>query len=51
MTREPFQPVRLYYSIPGRSFVTERLRDLNCVVEAPAERCWQWLYHAEVASL
>jgi hypothetical protein len=51
MTREPFQPVRLYYSIPGRSFVTERLRNLKCVVEAPAERCWQWLYHAEAASL
>ncbi|MEW6745106.1 MAG: hypothetical protein AB1486_20315 [Planctomycetota bacterium] len=51
MTKEPFQPVRLYYSIPSRSFVTDRLRRLKCVVEVPDERCWQWLFHAEAASL
>jgi hypothetical protein len=51
MTKEPFQPVRLYYSIPGRSFVTEQFRNLRCMVEVPPERCWQWLYHAEAASL
>ncbi len=51
MTKEPFQPVRLYYSIPDRSFVTERLRGLECMVEVPPERCWQWLFHAEAASL
>jgi hypothetical protein len=51
MTTEPFQPIRLYYSIPDRSFVTERLRCLKCMVEVPPERCWQWLYHAEAASL
>jgi hypothetical protein len=51
MTKEPFQPVRLYYSIPDRSFVTERLRGLKCMVEVPPERCWQWLFHAEAASL
>ena len=45
MTKEPFQPVRLYYSIPDRSFVTERLRGLKCVVEVPHERCCQWLFH------
>jgi hypothetical protein len=31
--------------------VAERLRSLKCVVEMPNERCWQWLYHAEAASL
>lgn len=51
MTKEPFQPVRLYYSIPGRSFVTEKLRGLKCMVEVPPERCWQWLFHGESASL
>jgi hypothetical protein len=51
MTREPFQPVRLSYAIPDRAFVTARLRGLKCMVEAPAERCWQWLYHAEAAAL
>ena len=51
MTNEPFQPVRLYYSIPDRQFVTEKLRALKCMVEAPPEGCWQWLFHAEAASL
>jgi len=51
MTQEPFQPVRLYYSIPSRSFVTGRLRSLKCMVEVPDERCWQWLFHGEAASL
>lgn len=51
MTNEPFQPVRLYYAIPGRAPVTARLRELECVAEAPAERCWQWLFHGEAAPL
>ena len=51
MTNEPFQPVRLYYSIRDRSFVIEKLRALKCAVEAPHERCWQWLFDAEAASL
>ncbi len=51
MTNEPFQPVRLYYAIPDRAFVTETLRGLKCTVEVPPERCWQWLFHAEAAPL
>jgi hypothetical protein len=51
MTNEPFQPVRLYYAIPGRAPVTARLRELECMVEVSAERCWQWLFHGEAASL
>ena len=39
MTNEPFQPVRLYYAIPDRAFLTEKLRGLNCAVEVPPERC------------
>lgn len=50
-TQEPFQPVRLSYAIPDRSFVTARLRGLECLVEAPAERCWRWLYNGEAAAL
>jgi hypothetical protein len=50
-TQEPFQPVRLSYAIPDRSFVSAQLRGLKCVVEAPLERCWQWLYHSEAAAL
>ena len=51
MTNEAFQPVRLYYSVPGRSFVTEKLRALKCMVEVPHERCWLWLFDAEAAPL
>lgn len=51
MTNEPFQPVRLYYVIPDQSFVTKSLEKLDCMVEVPPERCWQWLFHAEAASL
>ena len=51
ITREPFQPIRLYYSIPSRTFVLARLDALECVVEAPEERCWHWLFHGESASI
>jgi hypothetical protein len=51
MTKEPFMPVRLYYSILGRAFVTSRLQDLRCMVEVPSERCWHWLFHAESAEI
>lgn len=50
-TQEPFQPVRLSYAIPDRSFVVARLRGLKCLVEVPAERCWRWLYDGEAAAL
>jgi hypothetical protein len=51
MTGEPFQPVRLYYAIPDRSFVIKKLRSLKCMVEVPHEQCWQWLFQSEAASL
>lgn len=41
----------LYYSIPSRGFVTEKLRKLDCMEPPPIERCWRWLYQAESASL
>jgi hypothetical protein len=47
MTNEPFQPVRLYYAVPDQAFVIRKLTALRCMVEAPSERCWQWLFHAE----
>jgi len=50
-TSEPFQPVRLYYSIPDRSFVIKKLQSLECMVEVPHEQCWQWLFEAESKSL
>jgi hypothetical protein len=51
MTDEPFQPVRLYYLIPDRSFVIKKLQSLECMVEVPHEQCWQWLSEAESKSL
>lgn len=51
LTNEPFQPVRIYYSIPDRALVSRRLGALECMVEASEEHCWQWLFHAEAASL
>ncbi len=50
LTNEPFQPVRLYFGIPGPAFVTGKLHALECMVEVPRERCWQWLYCAESSS-
>src|SRR5882724_5894651 len=51
VTNEPFQPVRLYYSIPDRNSVLVTLCTLECLVEVPDEQCWQWLFQAEAASL
>lgn len=51
MTNEPFQPVRLYYANSDSTSVIKKLRRLSCVVEARAEQCWHWLFHAEAASL
>jgi hypothetical protein len=51
MTSEPFQPVRLYYSIPDRSFVIKKFQSLKCMLEVPHEQCWQWLFEAESKSL
>jgi hypothetical protein len=51
LTNEPFQPVRLYYSIPSRDSVLARLCALECLQEVPDEQCWQWLFQAECASL
>lgn len=51
LTNEPFQPVRIYYSIPDRALVSRKLRTLECMLEVPEEHCWQWLFHAEAASL
>jgi len=51
LTNDPFQPVRLYYSITHRESVSRRLRTLECMDERANERCWYWLFHAEAASL
>ena len=37
-TGEPYQPVRLTYSIPGRGYAVQRLRRLRCVEDDPKTR-------------
>ncbi|MCU0662669.1 MAG: SEC-C domain-containing protein [Myxococcota bacterium] len=51
MTNEPFQPVRIYYTVPEREFVVRKFKKLECILEAPEEQCWQWLFDGESASL
>jgi hypothetical protein len=48
-TSEPYQPVRLYYSIPSRAFVLGRIGKLRCM--QPSGRGLDWYYRDEVDSL
>jgi hypothetical protein len=50
-TGEPFQPVRLYWSMPTRAVVTRVFSRLRCVVEEPGARSWLWLYQDEAAAM
>ncbi|MCA9780340.1 MAG: hypothetical protein KC800_26625 [Candidatus Eremiobacteraeota bacterium] len=51
MTQEPFQPVRIYYSVANISAVKAKLRSLKCMSEVPDQNCWEWTFEAEAASL
>lgn len=51
MTGEPFQPVRLYWSIPARAVVTRVFTGLRCVFEEPDARAWLWLYQDEATAI
>ena len=51
MTGEPFQPLRLYWSIPARAVVTRVFAGLRCVVEEPDARSWLWLYQDEATAI
>jgi hypothetical protein len=51
VTGEPFQPVRLYYTIPSKPFVTRILSRLHCIEEERKGGRWVWLYMAEAESL
>jgi hypothetical protein len=51
VTGEPFQPVRLYYTIPGKPFVTRILSQLRCMGEDREGGRWVWLYTAEAKPL
>jgi hypothetical protein len=51
LTNEPFQLIRLYYQIPSRAEIIQKLKTLECMAEDPAKECWDWLYHGEMVEL
>jgi hypothetical protein len=52
LTKEPFQPIRLYFAVPGREEVLAKLINLRCIDTDPAEEgCWPWLFDAESEAL
>ena len=50
MTGDPFQPVRLYYSIPNKVAATRIFLALRCTVEE-GSGAWLWHYEEEAAAL
>ncbi|WP_438040152.1 hypothetical protein [Sorangium sp. So ce128] len=51
VTGEPFQPARLYYTIPSKPLVTRVLSQLRCTREGHERGCWVWFYTAEAEAL
>lgn len=51
MTGEPFQPVRLYWTVPKRVTVTRVFTALGCVSEEAGSRAWLWLYQDEARAI
>lgn len=49
-TGEPYQPVRLTYSIPGKAFVTNIFSQLDCMEERENGQ-WRWYFGAEAEDL
>jgi len=43
-TKEPFQPVRIYYSIPDKPFIIRVFNGFRCVGLEAGGRAWDWLY-------
>ncbi len=43
--------MRLYYTIPGKPFVTRTLAQLRCMAEDRDSGRWVWLYQAEAEAL
>lgn len=50
-TKEPFQPVRIYYSIPDKPFIIRVFNGLRCVGLEAGGRAWDWLYQNEATAL
>jgi hypothetical protein len=51
VTGEPFQPIRLYWSIPAKAVVTHAFSALRCMDEDEEAGCWVWLYEHEAGGL
>ncbi|UQA63233.1 hypothetical protein [Polyangium aurulentum] len=50
-TGEPYQPARLYYTIPSKPFVAQIFSQLRCMEEDREGGRWGWFYSAEAAAL
>jgi hypothetical protein len=51
LTGEPFQPVRLYYTLPSKPAATRIFSELRCMDEDRQGARWVWLYQAEAKGL
>jgi hypothetical protein len=51
VTGEPFQPVRLYYTVANKTLTAKALARLRCIDEDKREKSWVWLYRDEAESL
>src|SRR5262245_40877270 len=50
MTGEPFQPVRLYYSVPNKVAATRIFIALRCMAKE-ASGAWLWHYDEEACAI
>ena len=50
-TGDPYQPVRIFYTIPDRTAAIRRLEALECIDKHPTEQVWGWSYCDEAADL
>jgi hypothetical protein len=51
MTGEPFQPVRLHYTVFDRKALLRAFKKLRCVDRDPTRLRWVWLYDFEARNL
>lgn len=50
-TGEPYQPVRIYYSVPNKDVVLRAFSRIRCIDYDPRRQRWEWLYAHETRRL
>jgi hypothetical protein len=51
MTGEPYQLVRIHFSVHNKNKVLEKLTQLNCITYNEHQNIWRWVYKDEAKSL